>query len=109
MDNPEPAYTLVEYRVRPVTRFIVTRYEEDKHGSSSEPKGEFDNEGNAYGVAYALCSYEHGKLGWPLDDTRIKYPVQLSASAPTLAEKNEATERALGLRRGLQGPKKRFT
>lgn len=64
----------IEYRVRPVTRYIVTRYEEDGRGAGSDPKGEFDNYETAYAVGYALCKEEHDRLGWPLDDERIQYP-----------------------------------
>lgn len=49
----------IEYRVRPVTRFIVTRYEEFDHGStggsSSESLGEFENAHQADNVATALA------------------------------------------------------
>jgi len=70
---------LIEYRVRPVTRYIVTRFYQ-KHseivcsGSGSSQHGEFDNPTTAYAVAYALARQEHERLGWPLDDDRIKYP-----------------------------------
>ena len=69
----------IEYRVRPVTRYIVTRYKCLTDGvtnspSISEQHGEFDNFETAYAVAYALCSKEHSDLGWPLGDERIQYP-----------------------------------
>lgn len=64
----------IEYRVRPVTRYVVTRYAENDRSAGSSPKGEFDNEQAAYDVAYAVCKLEHQQLGWPLDDERIKYP-----------------------------------
>ena len=69
----------IEYRVRPVTRHIVTRFHQEDHengcasgGSSS--LGEFDNPETAYAVAYASCKLEHERLGYPLDDERIRYP-----------------------------------
>jgi hypothetical protein len=87
---------LVEYSVRPVTRYIVTRYEErdgdDNYRSSDDPRiaehrvgkakvccgssghGEFDNGQTAYDVAYALCRAEHERLGLPIADERIRYP-----------------------------------
>lgn len=87
---------LVEYSVRPVTRYIVTRYEERSSDgnriSSSDPRiaenrvgnarvcagssghGEFDNAQTAYDVAYALCRAEHERLGYQIDDERIHYP-----------------------------------
>lgn len=66
----------VEYRVRPVTRYIVTRFYD---GSPDEPsgstcKGEFDSPDVAYQVGYALTKEEHQRLGYPVGDERIKYP-----------------------------------
>lgn len=42
-----------EYRIRAVTRYIVTRY---RHGAGSEALGEFPNGEMAYAVGYALAS-----------------------------------------------------
>lgn len=65
----------VEYRVRPVTRYIVTRYHEgEKAIGECEFKGEFDSHQVAYAVGYALAQEEHLRLGYPLGDERIKYP-----------------------------------
>jgi hypothetical protein len=66
----------IEYRVRPVTRYIVTRFAETADGcaGNSSKLGEYDNDGTAFEVAYALCRAEHERLGWPLGDERIKYP-----------------------------------
>lgn len=84
--------TKIEYRVRPVTRYIVTRFEQeyDPAGISASAgftgeKGEFPNFDTAYAVAYALCKAEHERLGYPLDDERIKYP------APGPGEKLDRT------------------
>lgn len=72
----------IEYRIKPVTRFIVTRWEDPKSGSP-EPHNvacarqlgnEYANADMAYVVGYALCRAEHERLGWPLDDERIQYP-----------------------------------
>lgn len=70
---------LIEYRVRPVTRYIVTRFESHDHpdgrsGGGSRPLGEFDSADTAYEVGYALCKAEHDRLGWPPGDERIQYP-----------------------------------
>ena len=68
----------IEYRVRPVTRYVVTRFEgfpaplESK--GSCTTKGEFENHATAYSVAYALCKEEHERLGYPAGDERIQYP-----------------------------------
>lgn len=67
---------LIEYKVRPVTRYVVTRFRRigSENGTGSEIHGEFDNSEIAYAVAYALCRAEHERLGWPVDDERIQYP-----------------------------------
>lgn len=69
----------IEYRVRPVIRYMVTRFHESDGGLTgcSQPKGEFGNYRSAYDVAYALCKEEHGRLGWPLNDERIQYPREI--------------------------------
>jgi hypothetical protein len=64
----------IEYRVRPVTRYVVTRYEEHETVGNCGQMGEFDNERVAYEVGYALCKAEHERLGWPVADDRIQYP-----------------------------------
>lgn len=56
----------VEYRVRPVTRYHVTRFENEDHengrcSGGCESLGEFDNESQANKVAKALA-YLEGKL-----------------------------------------------
>lgn len=67
---------MIEYRVRPVTRYVVTRFEDNEtHGGSSQ-HGEFDNQDVAHEVAYALCRAEHERLGYPPGDERIQYPVK---------------------------------
>ena len=68
----------IEYRVRPVTRFIVTRFHGNDESLSGgvETHGEFDNSDTAYKVAYALCQAEHGRLGWPPEDARLQYPTE---------------------------------
>lgn len=76
----------IEYRVRPVTRFIVTRYEQgSEHGSISE-RGEYGNAEVAYEVGYALCKAEHERLNFPPGDERIQYPERIvSDGGPTKA------------------------
>ncbi len=64
----------VEYRVRPVTRFIVTRYHQGENSGGVETKGEFDSANVAHQVAYALAKEEHQRLGYPIGDERIQYP-----------------------------------
>lgn len=73
--------TELEYRVVPVTRFVVTRYANpdanfpnSASSGRSETRGEYDNEEVAHAVAYALAKREHEILGWAPDDMRIQYP-----------------------------------
>ncbi len=71
--------THIEYRIRPVTRYIVTRYysidhEDGRAEGGCEERGEFDHADTAYSVAYALCKQEHEQHGWPIGDERILYP-----------------------------------
>lgn len=75
----------IEYRVREVKRYIVTRYGIGmaKGGFlQSSQHGEFDNFETAYAVGYALCRAEQERLGWPLDDERISYPQPDSPDYP---------------------------
>lgn len=69
----------IEYRVRPVTRYIVTRYEEKGGASQAAVRmaSEFDNADTAYEVGYALCKAEHDRLGYAPGDERIIYPQRL--------------------------------
>jgi hypothetical protein len=65
----------IEYRIKPVTRYIVTRYESGDHSNGSEQIGnEYDTADVAYQVGYAVCAIEHQRLGWDIGDERIKYP-----------------------------------
>lgn len=73
----------VEYRVRKVERYIVTRFESSEshyedgrisYSGGSESFGEFDNASAAYKVALGLCKTEHADRGWPQGDGRIVYP-----------------------------------
>jgi hypothetical protein len=66
--------TKIEYRVRPVTRYIVTRFESGDTHVGSTQHGEFDNGEIAYHVAYALCRAEHEKAGTPPGDENFQYP-----------------------------------
>lgn len=65
---------LIEYKVRPVTRYVVTRFESDGDCGNSTQRGEYDGARVAHEVAYALCRAEHEQLGWPVGDERIQYP-----------------------------------
>lgn len=64
----------IEYRIRPVGRYIVTRYEETDNTGGSRVIGEYDSADVAFEVGYALAKAEHERLGWPIADERIAYP-----------------------------------
>lgn len=67
--------TKVEYRVKCVQRYLITRYQQDENSTGfSETKGEYDNSEVAHEVAYALCSAERDVRGWAIDDERLKFP-----------------------------------
>ncbi len=71
------AEELIEYRVKPVTRYIVTRFKQGASGTGvvgSVGRGEFDDEQTAYEVGYALAKADHDRMGWPVGDPRIQYP-----------------------------------
>lgn len=64
----------VEYKVRPITRYVITRYEEIGNAGRSEQRGVYDNGEIAYQVAYALCKMEHDQSGEPVGSTNFIYP-----------------------------------
>ena len=76
----------VEFRIKPVLRFVVTRCETwnlPEGSKSAQPddrrvaeQGTFDNPDQAWTVAYALCKQYHELIGWPMADPRITYPEQ---------------------------------
>lgn len=82
--------TFIEYRVRPVTRYIVTKFErqENEEGdviaAGSSMCGEYDSHQQAYDVGYALAKSDHTRLGYPLDDGRIRYPEHPQAASQRL-------------------------
>lgn len=64
----------VEYKVRPITRYVVTRYEENERGAACDQRGIYENGELAYQVAYALCKAEHDASGLPIDSEAFQYP-----------------------------------
>jgi hypothetical protein len=70
----------IEYKVRPVTRYVVTRYEEfceeggNGRTNESRQQGEFENQDTAYAVGYALARAEAERLELPPGDMRVIYP-----------------------------------
>lgn len=65
----------IEYRVKRVERFIVTRHED--HGSTGSTRQigkEFDHFETAYEVATALARAEQERLGLPPGDGGVIFP-----------------------------------
>lgn len=65
----------VDYRVRPVTRYVVTRWEDGDNSCGSEQRGTFDNFQTAHEVAYALCKAEHDASDAAIDSAEFMYPL----------------------------------
>lgn len=73
----------IEYRIRAVERYIVTRFEEDtefRNAGSRQIGGEHDNAEVAYQVAYALARKEQEDLGLPPGDMGVIFPERLEPS-----------------------------
>lgn len=80
---------MIEYKIREVTRYIVTRWEGERLDYSllnqagqhkvispakSSQHGEFDNAETAYAVGCALAKTEAEKLGLMPGDDSLRYP-----------------------------------
>lgn len=69
---------MIEYRVKRVERFIVTRYEANANpsliGSSRQIGKEFDNFDTAYEVGYALAKADKERLGLGPGDDGVIFP-----------------------------------
>jgi hypothetical protein len=68
----------IEYRVKPVVRYFVTRHEsaEDGSGSLQNFGSEYANGETAYEVGYALAKAEAERLGLPVGSTELIFPQQ---------------------------------
>ena len=65
----------IEYRIKRVERFIVTRHED--YGSTSSVRqigNEYDNFNVAYEVGYALARADQERLGLPPGDMSVIFP-----------------------------------
>lgn len=72
----------VEYRVKSVERFIVTRHEDGPVASGAQQKGpEYASFDTAYEVATALARQEQEKLGLPPGDMGVIFPQDSVAAA----------------------------
>jgi hypothetical protein len=73
---------MIEYKIRPVTRFVVTRYSDDldpngKNHPSSDVKGVFDNFSIAYNIGYALAREEFSRRAIDLQDPGFVFPASI--------------------------------
>lgn len=73
---------IIEYRVRPVTRYMVTRYYESADGQMAGccSLGEFENVGAADRVALALQQTEKGSTYTTLTEgnTAVTHPADMA-------------------------------
>lgn len=67
---------LVEYKVRPVERYVITRYEEDGASAACAERGEFSSPYIAQEVAFSLGKREQEALGPDATVTYPEYPSQ---------------------------------
>ena len=81
---------LIEYRIRPVTRFIVTRFEMTAGNGVSKTLGEFENADLAHQAGHALAFSEREALGWPPGDDRIQFPPPVPLVSPSYPPANGA-------------------
>jgi hypothetical protein len=65
----------IEYRVRPIVRFLVTRHEIAEDGGSTQHIGsEYPNGDTAFEVAYALASAEAKRMNLSPGSMEMIYP-----------------------------------
>lgn len=66
----------IEYKIRIVTRYVVTRYDESDGGRTGSciTQGEYDNADLAYEVAYALAKEQSRLLGLAPGDETVIFP-----------------------------------
>lgn len=67
----------IEYRVKRVERFIVTRHEESDSGSTGSTRqigNEYDNFEVAYEVGYALARADRERLAMSPGDAGVVFP-----------------------------------
>ncbi len=95
---------IIEYKVRPVIRWVVTRFHSTGRSAGSEGRGEFDHFQTARDVGYALCSQEHRTLGWDPGDDRIRYPKDNSPEECLAAAERDRAEAAVAWERFKNSP-----
>lgn len=66
----------IEYRVKRVERYIVTRSEQSENSGSVVQRGFYESPQIAYEVAYALCRAEHERSGEDPGSMNFIYPAR---------------------------------
>jgi hypothetical protein len=77
---------MIEYRVKRVERFIVTRYEESEGGHTGSVRqigNEYDGFEVAYEVGYALARADQERLALPPGDMSVVFPSRALEDART--------------------------
>lgn len=88
----------IEFRVKSVERFIVTRHEDGPTASGAQQKGpEYASFDTAYEVATALARQEQEKLGLPPGDMGVIFPAaSVSESRGKISERQLETYHSSG-------------
>lgn len=73
---------LIEWRVRPVTRYIITRFEQDDQLAGSQSFGTYDDHSTASTVAEALSDKDLADQGWAKNDPRMIRPSPIGEDQP---------------------------
>ena len=75
----------IEYRVRPIVRYIVTRHEMTENSGSTQNVGsEYDNVDMAYEVGYAVAKAEADRLKLPPGSVEVIFPAKLPPFHPEI-------------------------
>jgi hypothetical protein len=64
----------VEFRVKEIKRYIVTRHEDNGTTGGTTQIGEYASGETAYQVGYAMCRHEHNASGEPVESMNFIYP-----------------------------------
>lgn len=88
----------IEYRVKSVERFIVTRHEDGPVASGAQQKGpDYPSHEQAYEVATALARDERERLGLPPGDMGVIFPAaSVSESRGKISERQLETYHSAG-------------
>lgn len=79
--------TVNEFRVRPVTRYVLTHYTSGPDGSGVETVGEFQNVEQAERVGFNLCALLPGSTIRTIDGREPEWPTELLRRAISAQER----------------------